>query len=424
MKSLNFRITLFTQIIGLLCSGILNFATALHILDLTGSATIFSTIISISFIPTIIFGPIGGILADRLPKKRLMMIADTIKAILATVLATALLLGRETIFLIGFILTIMITLTTIYFPIVSAIIPSIVNKEDIVKANSAAQSVKALSRFSAPALGGLLFGLIGIHNLVIGVAGLYILSALSNFCLKLPDTDKGFSGGVLQAIGSDLKSGWIYIWKTDAALFDLALTVGIIAMAFFSVLTVAFPYVGRVVLGVSEIQFGAAQAITAISALFGALLANHQKMKPYLQPKYIIHWTFISAIFSLPIGISMLDRWQISNELRFYFFTLGLFLTMTIFTVFNIIKMAAIQRNAPADMVGKATALTMAITILPIPIMQRILGDLLDRVTKGERNLAGIFLVLTSLVFLLGFVKVILRKNEHLQMFPKPRQSK
>jgi len=407
MRSRNFRITLFTQIVGLLCSGILNFAMALHILDMTGSAAIFSTIISISFIPTIVFGPIGGILADRLPKKRLLMIADTVKALLVTALAIELFRGTASIFFIGFVLTLMITLTTVYFPIIAAIVPTIVDKEDIVKANGLAQGVKSLSRFAAPALGGLMFGTIGIYYLVIGVAGLYIISAITNIFLSLPETETGFKGGVVKAIASDLRAGFVYITKTDPRVFDLALTVGIIAMAFFSLLTVALPFVGRVVLGVSEAQFGIAQALVALSALFGAVFSNHAKVKTYLKPKYLIHWTFVSAILSLPIGIAVLPHFDMSPAGRFFVFTMGLFLVMAVFTVFNIIKMAAIQENAPRDMVGKATALTMAITILPIPIMQRLLGSWLDRVVEGRLELSTIFFALTLFVFLVGIVKSV-----------------
>jgi len=415
MRSKNFRITLFTQIVGLLCSGILNFAMALHILDMTGSATIFSTIISISFIPTILIGPIGGILADRLPKKRLLMIADTAKALLVTWLAVELFRGTASIVFIGFALTLMITLTTVYFPIIAAIVPAIVDKEDIVKANGMAQGVKALSRFAAPALGGLLFGTIGIYYLVIGVAGLYILSAITNIFLSLPATEKGFKGGVMRAIGSDLRAGFVYITQEDPLIFDLALTVGIIAMAFFSILTVALPFVGRVVLGVSEAQFGIAQALVALSALFGAVFCNFARVKPFLKPKYLIHWTFVSVVLSLPMVISVSPIFEMGNGGRFFLFTLGLFLVMAVFTVFNIIKMSAIQENAPRDMVGKATALTMAITILPIPIMQRVLGSLLDMVVEGQLELSTIFFALTLFVFLVGVVKLVRKSPVNLK---------
>ncbi|MCL2559044.1 MAG: MFS transporter [Turicibacter sp.] len=406
MKSKDFRIILFTQIVGILCSGLLNFAMALHVLDLTGSATIFSTIVSISFIPTIIVGPIGGILADRLPKKKLLMIADTVKACLVIVLATALFLGIETIVLIGVILTVMITFTTVYLPIVAAIVPSIVDKEDLVKANSLVQSVKSLSRFAAPAVGGILFGLVGIYQLVIGVAVLYIISAMTNFFLRLPENEKGFEGGIFKAIKDDLGVGFTYILKTDPRIFELALTVGLIAMAFFSILTVALPFIGRVVLEVTEFQFGIAQAVTGTAALFGAIFAGQKQVRRFLQPKYVNHWTFVSVLVSIPISLSMLPTLGLPNIGRFVLFTVGLFFTMATFTIFNIIKMAAIQKNAPADMVGKATAITMSITVIPIPIMQRLMGEVLDLVGGNFSGLAMIFFALTFFVFCVGVVKV------------------
>ena len=412
LKNKNFILILFTQVVGLLASGILNFAMALHILDTTGSATIFSTILSISFIPTIIFGPISGALADRLPEKALLMFADTTKAIFVILLGILLFTGNATVILIGVVLTIMVTLTTWYHPIVSAVVPKIMEKDELVKANGMIQSVKSLARFAAPALGGLLYGVIGIYTLVISIGVLYIISMLSNFFLDLPKHEKELENGIFGGIGTDLRAGLTYIMKTDKEVRDLAIMVGIVVTIFFASLTVALPFVGRVILEINETQFGIAKAATGISTLFGALFATNKKIKPFLTPKHLTGWIFALAFLSLPIGISMIPGLNLSNEVTFLIFTSGFFFVMAIIAIFNLIKFTTIQQNAPRDMVGKVIALTMSITVIGIPFAQRLMGELLENIVDGYFELHILFLGVSILIFVIGLARRLLIKYE------------
>ena len=79
----NFNILVLGQIISLFGSSIQRFALSLYLLDLTGSASVFATILAISMIPVVLISPIAGMLADRgavsythltLPTKRVVEI--------------------------------------------------------------------------------------------------------------------------------------------------------------------------------------------------------------------------------------------------------------------------------------------------------------------------------------------------------------
>ena len=64
------------QIISLFGNAILRFALSLHVLALTGSAAVFGGILALSMVPTALLSPLGGILADRMPRARIMVILD------------------------------------------------------------------------------------------------------------------------------------------------------------------------------------------------------------------------------------------------------------------------------------------------------------------------------------------------------------
>ncbi|MGN0733028.1 MAG: MFS transporter, partial [Emergencia sp.] len=68
MWNRNFIMILVGQIISLFGNGILRFALPLYLLNETGSAALFGVVTACAFIPMIVLGPIGGILADRVNK--------------------------------------------------------------------------------------------------------------------------------------------------------------------------------------------------------------------------------------------------------------------------------------------------------------------------------------------------------------------
>ena len=82
----NFTLLVIGQIISLFGSSIQRFALSLYLLDLTGSASVFASILAISMIPVVLVSPVAGILADRGNKKHLMIGLDVISAILLAIL--------------------------------------------------------------------------------------------------------------------------------------------------------------------------------------------------------------------------------------------------------------------------------------------------------------------------------------------------
>ena len=70
--SRDFTLMVAGQIISLFGNAILRFALSLHVLDTTGSAAAFGGILAVSMVPTILCSPLGGVLADRVPRQRIM----------------------------------------------------------------------------------------------------------------------------------------------------------------------------------------------------------------------------------------------------------------------------------------------------------------------------------------------------------------
>ena len=72
----DFTMVVIGQIISLFGNGILRFALPLYLLRETGSSSLFGIVTACSFIPMVIFSLFGGVVADRVNKRNIMVILD------------------------------------------------------------------------------------------------------------------------------------------------------------------------------------------------------------------------------------------------------------------------------------------------------------------------------------------------------------
>ena len=172
----DFNLVVIGQIVSLFGNSILRFALPLYILELSGSPALFGTILAVSSIPLIIMSPIGGVMADRVNKKWIMVILDFITA--TCILFYFWVSGFAPV--IPSTVVIMMALFTIqgmYGPTVDASIPSLVEVNQLVRANSIVFLVANLSGMAGPAIGGILFAAFGLSPILLISAVCFTLAA-------------------------------------------------------------------------------------------------------------------------------------------------------------------------------------------------------------------------------------------------------
>ena len=154
--SRDFTLMILGQIISLFGNAILRFALSLYVLDTTGSAAAFGGILAVSMVPTILCSPLGGVLADRVPRQRIMWGLDFFTA--------ALVLGYGLFFASRG--TVLAAIQALYQPSVQASIPALASEEHLPAANGVVAQVQALANLLGPILGGMLYGWVGLLPMV------------------------------------------------------------------------------------------------------------------------------------------------------------------------------------------------------------------------------------------------------------------
>lgn len=74
--SKNFYLVVIGQIISLFGNAVIRFALPLHLLSVTGSAALLGVVSGVAFLPLVVMSPIGGLIADRMNKRNIMVVLD------------------------------------------------------------------------------------------------------------------------------------------------------------------------------------------------------------------------------------------------------------------------------------------------------------------------------------------------------------
>ena len=153
----DFCMVVIGQIISLFGNVILRYALPLYILNKTHSAVLFGTVIACSFIPMILLSPVGGIVADRVNKRNIMVFLDFLTAGLLILFSIS--IGHVDM-VVSFLIMLMCLygIQGAYQPTVQASIPVLVSREQLMPANAVINLVGSLANLVGPVVGGTLFG--------------------------------------------------------------------------------------------------------------------------------------------------------------------------------------------------------------------------------------------------------------------------
>ena len=400
--SRDFNLVLIGQIISLFGASILKFSLSLYILDITGSAVIFGSILAISSIPILIFSPIGGAIADRFNKRNLMVIFDFTSCFIITLLALALFMDKGSVIIVGIIMTALSVISTMYQPVVQASIPILTDEKQLFRANGLVSSVSALTSFLGPIVGALLYGALGINSIVIMSAVSFFFSAVMEIFIHIPFEKTKYQFNIIKTIASDMKEGFLYIIKNDSFIVKAMSMAAILNLFVTPLVIVGLPYIIKIFLGLSSQHYGFTQGALGIGMILGAISIGSVSKK--LQVKTIYKLVFILAICLLPISFVTTTFFNIPVFVSYSVITISAIIIMFFVTILNIYVLTAVQKKTPNALLGKVMAILIAVSNCAAPIGQALFGALFEMPNQY------IFIVVFG-VALISFITAIITKK-------------
>lgn len=266
-----FRAIVVAQVFSLLGIEILQFVLPLHLLNLTGSGTLYGGVVAAGFVPYIALSPVGGVIADRTRKRGVMAALDVVLAfIMLGYLACS---GSQ--HLVGitvFVLMVAFAAQAIYHPCVQSALPLVVPTERIPQATAVANQVSMITGIGGPVIGGMVFGFFGLAPIVVVAAVSFaVSSALVLAFVRIPYEPPVRTEGVLRTAAGDIRDA-LHFLRMRPVLWQIIAAATLINLFGSSFINIGTPYIVTESLGLSNQLMGIAQGALAVGGLLGGAL--------------------------------------------------------------------------------------------------------------------------------------------------------
>ena len=369
----DFTLVVIGQIISLFGNAILRFALPLYLLRQTDSPALLGAAGAAAFLPAVLCAPIGGVVADRVNKRSVMVVLDFSTA--GLMLAFALLLGRVPLApLMVVCLMLLYGIAGAYQPAVQASIPLLAPPERLTGANAVINMVGTLSGLLGPAAGGVLFGAFGLRPILWVSIVCFLLSAVMELFIRIPCQPRQPAGGVLSTVRRDLGESWRFIRRERPVFLSVMLVLALFNLVLSAALIVGIPVAVVRVLGMSDSRLGAAQAAMGLGGLFGGLLTALVGGRLSLRRGNLV--LLAAGLTAAGMALALLPG--LPPLLGWWGVTAMSFAVMALSTLLVVVLSAAVQSRTPPQLLGKVMAFIMAVSNCASPLGQAVYGALFE----------------------------------------------
>ncbi len=394
--SKDFVMVVIGQIVSLFGNATVRFALPLYLLNQTGSSALYGAVTACAFIPAILLSPVGGIVADRVNKRNIMVALDFFSAAVITVF-TLLMGGVNLVVLMTVTMMLLYGIAGAYQPSVQASIPALVSPDRFMEANSIINSISSIASLLGPALGGVLYGLWGLKAVLWVCVACFFLSAVMEIFIRIPFVKQDVGGGIWRTVREELAGSVRFIRREKPVVWKVVLLLCGINLFLSSMIIVGLPYIVTEVLGLGEALYGFAQGALAAGGLAGGMAAGIFAGRLDIKRSGGLLIAGAGCVF--PMGIAGL---LFSSAMAVYMvITVCCFLIMVFATVFSVQVMSFIQAQTPQNLVGKVIAVVLTVAMCAQPLGNALYGVLFE-LCRGMESVAILFAGAVSLLIALG----------------------
>lgn len=349
-------------------------ATALYVLEVTGSATLVAGAMMASTIPLVLLAPIGGTVADRRSRRSILVWSDALRATATGAAAVFVLsspdLRHEHVVVLVAVAAFNGVMNALFAPALQALVPDLVPEERLAAANSFNQMSAQGSTLVGQAAGGVLYVICGPAGLLLIDAGSFVYAGVATWLLPLDRPVAPATAGLRDAFtryAADTRAGIAYVSRH----FGMAAVLGIFAgvNCLFMPVFVLLPMYVRDTLKAGPEWYGFLLSASGAGALAGSAAAG------LLLRRTGAHAMVARACLAgVAAGVLALAATASTWGALAVLAMIGA-LSSTI----NVTVITALQSAVPPALRGRVMALVIALSSAAVPVGMGIGGVMGDR---------------------------------------------
>ncbi len=279
----NYRLFFGGQLVSLVGTWMQSVAQGWLVLTLTNSPLDLGIVAAVQFVPVLVLGLFGGVIADAFPKKRTLLAAQTLMMVLAFVLAGLTLTGVVEVWMIVVLALLLGCANAVDMPVRQAFVIEMVGREDVANAVALNSAMFNTARIVGPAIAGLTIAAIGIGAafVVNGLSFVAVIAALLAMRdAELRPVTLGPVPHSVREVADSLADGLRYVRRTPVVLLAVVV-VGVVSTAGMN-FTVVLPAYARDVLGQGAAGYGLLMSSLGVGSVVAALaLAVRGRATPW-----------------------------------------------------------------------------------------------------------------------------------------------
>ncbi|OZV77375.1 MFS transporter [Micromonospora echinospora] len=201
------------QSVSLIGSTLSGFALGIYVYRLTGSATTLGLVFALALLPAILASPIAGALVDRWGSRRALLVSNAGSMIVTSLLALLLFTDNFAVWQVYVVVAVMSVMASLEVPAFAALVPRLVPRRHLGRANGMRMFGLAASEVLAPVAGGFLLLAVDIHGIVLIDLSSFALALITLLAARLPriPRDTATRPGGVGALLAEFRVGWQYI---------------------------------------------------------------------------------------------------------------------------------------------------------------------------------------------------------------------
>lgn len=399
LKNYNFRLLWIGQGTSLLGDQFFMIVLPWLVLKLTGDPLALGTVLALIGIPRALFMLLGGAVADRYTPRLIMLISDILRLLLTILITIMILAGWLQLWILYLLALIFGVISGFFSPASGAMLPQLVEPDELAVSNSIYQGTSYLSSFIGPMLAGGLIALFAHTKTAdspaemagiaaaIGVDALTFLISVLTLVLMRWQSVQLPQSKASGSLTTSIRDGIAYVWNEP-----------LLRTIFILMITANFLFQGPVLVGIpvladTRLVEGAAAYGTIMGAfgggnLVGILLTNSilhvlsRRMSAFLVgviAAFGLGIVGMGAVSSTPVAFMILLVMGIGNG------------------VLGIILITFLQRQTPKEILGRVMSLVMLAGVGLVPISQALSGALIKVSLAGTFVGAGILILVLAL---------------------------
>jgi MFS family permease len=268
------------------------------VLELThGSAAALGTATALQFLPMLLFGMFGGVLADRYPKRPILIIAQSLMAVLALALGVLTMTGSAQVWHVYVMAFTLGIISCVEVPTRQAFVVEMVGRQDLPNAIALNSSSFNLARVMGPAVAGVLIHVLGGTGPIFLINALTFAAVISSLVF-MRKSELHVAEPVPRAKGQ-LREGLRYVIRHEELLMPILL-IAFVSM-FSQSFSMSIALMAREVFDAGASSFGLASSMFAVGALGGALLAARRSR---LSRKVLFAGAIGFGVFQIATGLA------------------------------------------------------------------------------------------------------------------------